>query len=358
MKNKHKVVFNRQKKINHLILFFSLLALSITTFTFASMDEAFQSGSQHGTAPENSKRTASYMVLNTDHADLPAYETDKPIESTYAPETLEDKGNEHIENDPLAQKVIDDHDKMEAVGKDPYIDPVAAIARDTIENAEEIIEKAAICLEEKCFDETYEKNQNFADSISEFSVAVEGGNSYSQDKEDQPGWIPERLDPYTVKIYTGKYSACKKSAFDYSNCCDDSGWGNDWGLVNCSTAEKELYEQKQLGLCHTVGTYEEGDWWNKEEIKTHCCFSSKLSRITHEQGRPQIGKSWGSAKSPNCEGFTESEFEQLDFDAMNLSEYEEDIMNSVIPPDPDEFNQNAMDSVKEQAGKAYKEIDL
>ena len=52
-----------------------------------------------------------------------------------------------------------------------------------------------------------------------------------------------------------------------------------------------------------------------------CCFPSKLGRIINEQGRPQIGKSWGSASSPDCSGFTLEQLKQLKFDEMDLSEF-------------------------------------
>jgi conjugal transfer mating pair stabilization protein TraN len=60
----------------------------------------------------------------------------------------------------------------------------------------------------------------------------------------------------------------------------------------------------------------------------YCCFNSKLARIIHEQGRPQLNtdiKSWGSSRRPNCRGFTPEEFASLDFDRIDLSEYFEDI---------------------------------
>lgn len=53
----------------------------------------------------------------------------------------------------------------------------------------------------------------------------------------------------------------------------------------------------------------------------YCCFSSLLARLIHQQGRPQIGKSWGSPKKPDCSGFTPDELSQLDFGSMDLTEY-------------------------------------
>jgi conjugal transfer mating pair stabilization protein TraN len=56
-----------------------------------------------------------------------------------------------------------------------------------------------------------------------------------------------------------------------------------------------------------------------------CCFGSKLARILHEQGRAQLGKGWGSAKSPDCKALTIDELSRIDFSKLNLSELFADI---------------------------------
>lgn len=89
---------------------------------------------------------------------------------------------------------------------------------------------------------------------------------------------------------------------------------------------------KESGYCHYVGS----KCIKKlplvgcvQKAKVYCCFNSKLARIIHEQGRPQLanfqGNLWGSAKHPICRGFTPEEFQALDFSKMDLSEYYADI---------------------------------
>ena len=81
-------------------------------------------------------------------------------------------------------------------------------------------------------------------------------------------------------------------------------------LLSCEQSEQILAMRRGQNLCHEVGTY-----CSKklklvftsiciEHTKSHCCYNSRLARIINEQGRGQIGKSWGSAKNPNCSGFT------------------------------------------------------
>ncbi|MCD8339041.1 MAG: conjugal transfer protein TraN, partial [Burkholderiales bacterium] len=62
-----------------------------------------------------------------------------------------------------------------------------------------------------------------------------------------------------------------------------------------------------------------------ERAESYCCYNSRLARIIQEQGRDQINKSWGSAKNPDCSGFLIEELESLDFETMDLGEFEEEI---------------------------------
>lgn len=88
--------------------------------------------------------------------------------------------------------------------------------------------------------------------------------------------------------------------------------------------------------CHYVGDRCVKKWFGKcvQKIKVYCCFNSKLARIIHEQGRPQLSTfgasgGWGSAKHPNCRGFTPEEFQAIDFGRIDLSEYYGDIQRNI-----------------------------
>lgn len=49
------------------------------------------------------------------------------------------------------------------------------------------------------------------------------------------------------------------------------------------------------------------------------CFNSKLARTVQEEGRKQLGISWGTPERPVTRGFTLEEFQQLDFTKMDLT---------------------------------------
>lgn len=99
-------------------------------------------------------------------------------------------------------------------------------------------------------------------------------------------------------------------------------------LTECNVEEAKLALKEGAGLCHTIGTYCSscirilGKCVSCiEHLTQKCCFNSKLARLVNEQGRIQVGKTWGTAQSPDCSGFSIAEVQRLDFGAMDLSEF-------------------------------------
>jgi hypothetical protein len=74
-------------------------------------------------------------------------------------------------------------------------------------------------------------------------------------------------------------------------------------------------------------------WHLLTKRDVYCCFQSKISRILQEQGRPQIGKTWGTPKKPVCDGFTIFEFQQLDLSVMDFSEIYAEFVDAAKLPD-------------------------
>ncbi|MFA5426673.1 MAG: conjugal transfer protein TraN, partial [Sulfurimonas sp.] len=117
-------------------------------------------------------------------------------------------------------------------------------------------------------------------------------------------------------------SAGLVAALDDSNCCSDDAVL--FGLISCRAEEKLLAEKKKAGNCHYVG-----EFCSRripligcvQKKKSSCCFNSKLARIINEQGREQLTRSWGSARNPECKGFTPEEFQRLDMSRIDFSEF-------------------------------------
>lgn len=144
------------------------------------------------------------------------------------------------------------------------------------------------------------------------------------------GEIAEEFDINDISIFTGKDLSCDRKAFGISNCCKDSGWGQDIGVSECSAEEKELGLAREKGMTHYVGSYCSDDddiLGCLEREYVYCSYPSKLSRIIIEQGNMQLNRDYGSPRNPDCEGFTIDELQGLNFNAMDLSEFYVDVMD-------------------------------
>lgn len=148
----------------------------------------------------------------------------------------------------------------------------------------------------------------------------------SSDKKND-GWNENGSCTGQIYIFNGSDRRCRDWDMFFGltggGCCDkDKVFA---GIIACKENEKLLAKQNKAEQCHEVGEY------CSKQLKlglakicvqkslSHCCFGSKLARIIHEQGRPQIDLAWGSGDSPNCRGFKPEEFQKLDFSKIDLS---------------------------------------
>lgn len=172
---------------------------------------------------------------------------------------------------------------------------------------------------------------------------------------DQAG---KEFDETNFTVFKGSRETCHKPVFGLINCCA----GKTSGLLTvgagaaalaggpaaiaalatpfltlfaCSQDEMKLDIKDRMGLCHNLGTYCSSSFLGicSTRRTAYCCFESKLSRVLQEQGRPQLGKSWGSAKKEQCLGFTIDEFSRLDLSVMDFTEVYADFMDAAKLPD-------------------------
>lgn len=143
---------------------------------------------------------------------------------------------------------------------------------------------------------------------------------------DNNGWDESGNCMGQIYIFNGQDNRCRSDDILFGltggGCCDKDKVF--LGLVPCKEDEMKLAKLNQQDRCHYVGEYCSKDIdliGCVQHKKSFCCFNSKLARIINEQGRPQIEKDWGSAKSPNCKGFTPDEFQKLDFSQIDMNEF-------------------------------------
>jgi conjugal transfer mating pair stabilization protein TraN len=173
------------------------------------------------------------------------------------------------------------------------------------------------CLGGDCHTPVLEENRDFA------NVAYLAALNEANKDCVKAGGTGLCKDPITV--FPGHVSGCEKAVVGFVDCCSSmKGWGKNAHLCKCSGEEQGLALKRDKGLCHEVGMY----CSKKDPVlgqclmkkRNFCCFSSKLARIFHEQGRKQLGIDWGAPSSPNCRPFTLDELKSLDFSKFDMEE--------------------------------------
>lgn len=90
---------------------------------------------------------------------------------------------------------------------------------------------------------------------------------------------------------------------------------------SCTNEDRMHALRKSRGLCHYVGSFcdKKSGAGCLEKKETWVGFNSKLARTVQEEGRKQLGISWGTPERPVTRGFTLEEFQRLDFTKMDLT---------------------------------------
>jgi len=171
-----------------------------------------------------------------------------------------------------------------------------------------------MCLNpEDCFDTSSPKDPNMALAASHMNAL----KAIQDDHTTNP-----------LVIFRGSSETCRTTIGSNvtRDCC-----AVDSILLNCSSSEQLLQGHRNASDCVGIGTY----CSSKvnlgftsvcvERTSSFCCFSSKLTRIIQQQGRPQLGIVWGSPQNPDCRGFTPEELQRIDFSRIDFSEYYSDI---------------------------------
>ena len=76
-----------------------------------------------------------------------------------------------------------------------------------------------------------------------------------------------------------------------------------------------------------------------------------MARIVQQQGRPQLGINFGRAKSPQCQGLSPEQMQQLNFSTINFNEFYEDLHNNINVPDTNEVQRRIETKYKDLGEK-------
>ena len=179
-----------------------------------------------------------------------------------------------------------------------------------------------------------EEENDFGKSVSHMKMLEEAGDDFINDP---------------LSIFTGQANSCDQDKLSYNNCCRAGGWGDDIGLGGCSYKEEKLQLQSKNKQCIYVGSHCSKKVFGKcvRNQHSYCCFNSKIAKLIQEQGKSQLGKSFGNSNSPNCLGLTESDISNIDFSKMNFSEIVDDVIARTNPHNEQNFNQLTKNKIKE-----------
>lgn len=183
------------------------------------------------------------------------------------------------------------------------------------------------CSDGSCSDLEDSKNTNFGHAVSQLASLAQAGKDVS-------------LDNQNLRAFTGRPMACRKSGFGFSDCCKDSGWGHKAGLAKCNSEENVLGKAKEKKVVIYVGTYCDKKVLKKcvRKKSSYCVFDNKLARIVQYQGRSgQLGIGFGGAKHPDCRGITVEELQRINFNAMDYSDFYEDLEKQKDMPNQDKI---------------------
>ena len=181
------------------------------------------------------------------------------------------------------------------------------------------------CIDGSCETIAREANDEFGDAVTALHAMDEARGQF---------------DAASLTLFTGQRETCSSQIFGVINCCKGKGFPLVPGIgllvaLGCDREEVLLHERDAKGLCAYVGSYCASKILGLcvTKRKAYCCFESKLSRILQEQGRAQLPKPWGRAKSEQCAGFTLEEFARLDLSRMDFSEVYAEFTEAARLPD-------------------------
>lgn len=285
-----------------------------------SLSSAFQSGSDFS---NGQKGTVQQQAQNPSYQNIPGYQGTNVPETQYSANSLPSKGQTEMNTgqSDAGQFASQNRQKiLDTQGQHPETvthesDPMIQHSNQAMQQGPTVTQQSgAFCDDASCTKTDYASlSQGDAEEAASALSALARAT-----KEGQPIGIS------AIRTFNGSVYKCRKMKTGYDNCCSNSGWGQKIGLAGCNREENELWKLKGTKQCVKVGSYcahRVKLIGCTERKETYCCFSSVLSRIVQQQGRPQLGWGWGSGKHPQCQGMTQTDLQRIDFSKLDYTDY-------------------------------------
>ncbi len=165
------------------------------------------------------------------------------------------------------------------------------------------------CIKGDCSPTTPTQNQNFGKDDAQVAAVTDGLDQMIQNTN-------------TLQAFSGTAMSCRELPVGALNCCANSGWGKDSGLMKCNQEEQQLGAAKEKGVAVEVGEYCSHEILGVclEHSQGYCTFTDLLSYDVQVQGREgQLHRGFGSGQSPDCSGLSVQDMQNINFNAIDFS---------------------------------------
>jgi conjugal transfer mating pair stabilization protein TraN len=184
------------------------------------------------------------------------------------------------------------------------------------DESKKIVCKGIPCIDGNCVDKSYNMDADMMESVSQLY-------SVSQMKE---------IGSMMSNIFPGTHNYCRKKPNGTMNCCKGAGWLKQLG-AGCSSDEQILHKKRAKNLCIGLDPPQKSGTKPFHVTKHHfCCFGNLFTKVFQMQARKQLGKNFGSGKSPDCKGIALQEIVKLDFEKMDFSEFAHEVQKNMKLP--------------------------
>ncbi|MCX7124233.1 MAG: conjugal transfer protein TraN [Gammaproteobacteria bacterium] len=210
----------------------------------------------------------------------------------------------------------------------------------TCQNNAVICGAHSFCMNGNCYQPNPTQNQNFGKDEAQFAATSGAADSASQSQ--------------SIQAFGGNAMSCSLAPIGFLNCCANNGWGKNIHLASCSSQEKALGQDKENGYTIYIGTYCSHKILGicTQHRKSYCVFNGLLSKDVEQQGRvDQLGIGFGSSNSPNCNGLSVSQLQQINFSSIDFSNLEKSLQNQENFPNQKSIQQYIANKIKQEMGQ-------
>ena len=189
-----------------------------------------------------------------------------------------------------------------------------------------------VCVGDNCVGAPQEPDENFASAAVALKLAAHIAEAGQSGQGED-----------AIRVFEGTEIHCQRTTG--ADCCKDSGWAVGV-LHECTEGEKLLYDLKQAGTVAYVGSKCVVNIFGlcANRFHKYCAFPSKLGRIFQQQGRAQLGRSFGSADTPDCAGLSLAQIHSMNASAMDFSELFVDVASEARVPDETTVAEDVFDA--------------